>query len=260
MAGTLWSALADANRVLDLTDSRLGTVGVGSLRQSHEWQLHATLRDRCPTITVGGLDSVDDFLAVPARRGIRKKLAKTDRTLERDGRTLAIERVSHPDRLHDALPRLQSVYDAAEKAYPRLHLLKAPYRGFLLDAFAQAAGRGDLTILIAHLDDRPVAFDVYVRTGTVAHAWLGRFDPVARDYSPGHLLLRAGVDWAIGEGIDLVDLQLGTDEYKRRWADDGYDTLRIVGAADRTRLGAGRAALAALDAGFDLRRRVRQLG
>ena len=167
------------------------------------------------------------------------------------------EHVADEAGLMKAVPAIEQVYDVAEHAHPRLHLLSPAYRTFMLEALTRSANRGDLTVLIGYLDDRPVVFDLYIRTGGVAHAWLGRYDPFARDLSPGHLLLRAGVDWAATEGITTIDLQLGTDSYKRRWADDGYDTFRIAAATDDRRLRAGRAALAAIDGGFDALRRVR---
>ena len=98
-----------------------------------------------------------------------------------------------------------------------------------------------------------------MRSGSVANAWLGRFDPDAAEWSPGHLLLRAGVDWAMSAGVATIDLQLGADEYKRRWADDAYDTVRVIAAPDPARLRSGRLALGAIDAAFDVRTRLTQL-
>ena len=155
---------------------------------------------------------------------------------------------------------IDPIYDAAERSHPRLHLFEDPYRPFLIDALSSAANTDRLAVIVAHLDDQPIAFDVHVKSGSVANAWLGRFDPMAAEWSPGHLLLRAGVEWAISAGLATVDLQLGADEYKQRWADGAYDTLRVIGAADRRRLRAGRAALGLVDTAFDVRRRLSSSG
>ncbi len=241
--GAIWSWLADDRRLLDLTEFRHGGVGLASLRHSDDWHLHLELRDECPTVELAGYESATDFLRDPARRNLRKKLGKIDRTLESAGRSLVIDTVTDPDALPEMTREIDPVFEAAERAHPRLHLLEPPYRPFLVDAMRSAAEAGNLAVLVARLDDTPIAFDLHVRNGTVARAWLGRFDPAAAEWSPGHLLLRAGLDWAIGAGVETLDLQLGSDLYKRRWATSSYDTVRVVGATHGSRLASGRTML-----------------
>jgi CelD/BcsL family acetyltransferase involved in cellulose biosynthesis len=253
VAGTIWSAVPGTSRVLDLTEFRHGGAGLAELRRSEDWSIHAELRDQCPTVDLHGAESVTDFLACPSRRGVRKQLAKIDRVLESGGHGLTLEVVTEPSDLPAAVAAIDPVFDAAERHRPRLHLLEPPYRAFLIDALTDTARRGRLALIIARIDGRPVAFDVHVTSGSVANAWLGRFDPAAAEWSPGHLLLRSGIEWALSAGMATIDLQLGADEYKRRWATGSYDTLRVVAAADPARLRASRAALGLAGAAHQLR-------
>jgi CelD/BcsL family acetyltransferase involved in cellulose biosynthesis len=74
-----------------------------------------------------------------------------------------------------------------------------------------------------------VAFDVCFVVGDRVANWLGRFDPVAAELSPGHLLLRSELRWTHEQGHRLLDLLVGDDEYKLRWATGSYGTLHVVG-------------------------------
>lgn len=259
VAGAIWSTVAREGLVLELIEYRHGGAGLAELRHGESWIVHAELRDECPTIQVGELDSVADFLAVPERRGLRKQLAKLDRRLEASDSKLRTEVATTAEEFAAVLPAIDAITDAAERFRPRLHLLDGPYRPFLLDALSAAVRRGRLAVIVAFLDDHPIGFDVYVTSGSVVNAWLGRFDPVAAEWSPGHLLLRAGVEWVLDSGVATIDLQLGGDEYKLRWADGAYDTLGVIGATSEGRLRLGRAALGAIDGGYDVRRRMARL-
>ncbi|MCP5025048.1 MAG: GNAT family N-acetyltransferase [Actinomycetia bacterium] len=253
VAGAIWNAVSGPDRVLDLTHYRHGGAGLDSLRQGDQWAVHASLADQCPTIELAGIESAVEYLSSPERRGLRKKLARVDRDLEDARAELEVRVVTDPGRVHSAIAEIDPIYDAAERAHPRLHLLTGHYRPFAIEAFAEAARVGQLALMIASIDGCPIAFDVYVRTGNVASAWLGRFAPTARTWSPGHLLLRAGLEWATTNGLSTIDLQLGADEYKRRWATDAYDTLQLVAAADRRRLVLGRAIRHSLEVGHGAR-------
>ncbi len=115
------------------------------------------------------------------------------------------------------------------------------------------AERGQVAVLTLLIDEVPAAFDVHVVSGGVAHAILGRFHPSMADHSPGHLLLRAGVDWAVTAGLTAIDLQLGADRYKTLWATGGYDTVDLV-VAGTGALGPARRVIEATEAAHRLRR------
>ena len=255
VAGALWSALDPAATVLDLGDYRHAGGGFDALRHHDEWAIHADLRDECPVLDLRGVDSVGAFLADPGRSGLRKKLARAHRDLGSEEASLTVS--TDPEAVLREWRRLLPLYDRAEVVNQRLHLGRAPYQRFFEAALSACAAAEQLAILTLSIGGRPAAFDVYVVSGATASAILGRFDPSLARYSPGQLLAEQGVQWAIDRGLTIVDLQLGGDRYKRRWATGSYDTLGVVAAATPQRLTRVRATLGAIEAAHDLKRRFR---
>lgn len=222
----IWERLADDAEILFATDLRLDGRGVDDLLDNAAIDWLATLSDGCPVLELDGFEDAEDYLSRPERAGLRKKIHKARRGLA--GSDFRFQAVTEPDQVAHTLERLTPLYDRAEAANPRLHLGAEPNRAFFVEMLTGLAERGGLCLLVAELDGDPVAFDIHVVAGAVASTILGRFDPDAAAHSPGHLLTAAGIDWAIGAGVDTIDLQLGTDLYKRRWATRTYRTVEIV--------------------------------
>jgi CelD/BcsL family acetyltransferase involved in cellulose biosynthesis len=82
-------------------------------------------------------------------------------------------------------------------------------------------------------------------------------EPSLAGFSPGQLLLRYGIDQAIATGHRVVDLQLGDDLDKRRWADHVYDNVHVRAASPATSLWPN-GVLRGIDAGFTLRSHLRR--
>lgn len=253
VASTIWDNVdPDGRAALQLLEYRHGGAGLLALRQG-DWQVRAELRELCPVIDLRQVSSAADLLDHPDRRGLRKQLAKVDRRLERDGSKVSVSVAETPGQVAEAMPAVEAVYDAAEAAHPRQHLLRGRYHPFLTAALEDAARTGHLALLVAEIDGRPAAFDVHVGVGATASAWLGRYDPDLAARSPGHILLRAGVDWAAARGFDRLDLQLGADQYKMRWATGTYDTVGVTAARSPGGLARASATIAAAEAGFTAR-------
>ena len=248
VAELVWAHLATSRRrVLQLVEYRYGGAGLDELRRSTGWTSHIELRDACPYIDLAGRATANDLLAEPGRRKLRQNMARVDRQIADLSELLTIEVHTTPDAIAGVIADVTVVHDAAEAAHPRLHFLRAPYRDFTLDVLGGASRRGQLAVVVLRLGGRPVAFHVAMVTGRVASAWLARYDPVAADIAPGHVMLRAVVDWAAARGLDGVDLQLGDDPYKLRWSSGTYDTLGVTAAQPST-LPMARSALATIDA------------
>jgi CelD/BcsL family acetyltransferase involved in cellulose biosynthesis len=207
-------------------DLRLDDPVLRDSRRRDDLAVHATLHDECPLIDLGSVDGSADFLTGSARSGLRKTLARTDRALEES--VVRLDTATSPEAVIRAFERIEPLYDAAEEERPRLHLGRPPHRSFLLEALHELAVRDQTTLLTLLIDDEPAAFDLYVRVGTVAYAILGRFHPSHANISPGHLLLRSAIDEFAGSDTEQIDLQLGGDEYKTRWATSSADTVEAV--------------------------------
>lgn len=252
-AAAVWGALAaPGRRALHLVETRHGGTGVDDLRRHDRWAVHAVLRDACPVVDLRGHRDAASFLAEPGRRKLRQNLARYDRQAERDGTPLAVEVHTTPEAVAGALADLTRVHDRAEAHRPRLHFLAAPYRDFTVAALDAAAREGRAAVVVLRAGGEPVGLHVVLRGGATAYAWLARADPAAAELGPGHVMLRAVVDWAAAAGCHTVDLQLGDDPYKLRWSSGTYDTIGVTAAAPG-RLAPARAVLAGVDGAFRAR-------
>lgn len=239
-AAAVWSTLRAGRDVLDLYEYPVGGTGYSALAPAAARAVHRRPMESCPVIELDGLDGLDTLLA--GRKNLRKTLARADRAVEATGEPFEVEAVTDEGRLAEVLPEIETVFDTAEAARPRQHLLRSPWRDFTVAALHAAARRGQLAVFIARLDDRPVACDIDFVVGRRLGVWYGRFDPSVAELSPGHLLLRRQVRWALEHRLGIVDLLVGEHEYKMRWATGTYPTVHVVGGS-RLALALGRPAL-----------------
>lgn len=259
-ASAVWQHLAGLPRVLlDLLEYRDDGGGLAELRRSEALTVSAGLRDVCPVIELDGLDSAETLLSrLNRRHRLRRSMARAERELQLQGAVFETETATDLDGWRRLLPAVEAVYDAAEAAQPRLHLLRPPWRDFLVEFLESMVGRGEATVFLARVGGRPAGFEVTIdSTGTRAH-WLSRFDPAFGPTSPGHLLMRSIVDAAIARGLERCDLLIGDGPHKLPWATASYDTL-TVHAAPRAlpmRCAALSSALAARDVAHGIRTRL----
>ena len=235
---------------LDLVEFQQRGRGLEQLRRQRVFQTDISLQNECPIINLKGFSDGDAYLSTPERSGLRKNIAKSERHL--GDLCFQVETGSATHEIALLRPAIDTIYDAAELAYPRLHLGRAPYADFFSELLQELSAVGCLTVLVGTVNDQPAAFDLYVVVGGVAYAILGRIDPDMQQYSPGHLLLRAGIDWAINSDHHVLDLQIGNDEYKLRWSSDTYDTVSVIAAPPR-RFRTTRSALQAIEAAHSAR-------
>lgn len=249
----LEEALADRRTVLDLHNFRYGAPGINELRRNDELETRAELQDECPVISLAGTPSIEEFLGSPDRSGLRKKLAKADRSL--GDHDVQYRHATLPDEVMSDWSAIQPLYDRAEADHPRQHFGKGADSFFFEPTLRALAKREQASITTMWIDDKPAAFDVFLWTGGAANAVLGRFDPELAEFSPGQLLLRFGVQQAIEAGAHEIDLQLGDDLYKRRWSTGTYDTVHVRSAFTRT-FTLANGVLKGVDAAFGLRARL----
>ncbi len=224
-AGVLWRALRSPFLVLQLTDSRDGGAGLEALASDPKRTTTSVHRNRCPVVT---LEPGVDEMAGSGRRRIRRTLSVAAHRLAAAGLEFRVDVATDRPGLERLLPDVHAVSDESEAGRPLHHFLRDEWEPFTLELLTHGVDTGTMVVLVGYLDDRPVCFDLAFRFQDTLSAWVGRFDPSAAAYSPGHLLQRAGLAWAKEHGITTVDLLLGDDAYKRRWATGGYDTLEVT--------------------------------
>ncbi len=205
------------------------------------WPNEVALHEVCPIVSCA-TDFDAYFSARPKK--LRENLRRAERTLAAAGQHHAVELVTTPDRWREVRPEVLRVFDAAESAQPRQHMLRGPLAPFTEDFLASSAGAGRLRLFVGRVDGAAVSFGIAFAAGTTLSYWVTRFDPAFASASVGVLLLRAIIEHGFVEGFGRVDLLLGDQGHKRRWSTDGYDTLTVLAGSNRAVLLAGTAALA----------------
>ncbi|MDQ6784366.1 MAG: GNAT family N-acetyltransferase [Actinomycetota bacterium] len=238
-AAQLWATLLSSSRsLIELQGYRQAGLGLRALRQAEGRPWIAELAGACPTITLTG--SLADYMG---RRpsGLRRKLRKAQELSDQEAASLDVSVATDPGGVDRRLRDATAVFDAAETAAPRLHLLADPYRDFTAEMLHAAAAQQRLALFVLYVAERPAATAFALRSGTTWGYSGPRFDPALHRYSPGHLVLRAIVEHAYAAGADGVDLLSGDARYKREWSTGGYDLLTIYGASSPALLGSRRA-------------------
>ena len=243
-AGRVWAAVLDNPAALaQLVECRDGRSGLAALAALPGRAATTAPRDTCPVVELTG--DAAAHLAVSTRSRMRRTLRVAQRRVETAGSTFTCQVAESPAQLEGLLPDVQSVFDAAEAARPRQHLLEGEWGEFTRAYLRAEVAAGTAVVFVGYVDERPVCFDLYLLADATLHAWVGRFDPHAASYSPGHILQAAGLDWAYKHGYRKIDLLLGDVPYKRSWATGRYATLDVM-AGQRWVLPVATAALGAL--------------
>jgi CelD/BcsL family acetyltransferase involved in cellulose biosynthesis len=238
-AAACWArVLHDGPRYLQLVEYRAGGGGLDALVRSGA---RAVVRDRdaCPVVRLAGHTA--ESLLASRPKGLQRTLRRARERLAEADRRHHVEVVREPDRLAAVLPEVGAVYDGAERHLPRQHLLAPPWSAFTTSLLSGAAERGRLRLFLGRIDGRPASFDVGLLTGRRLELWVGRYHPAYAGLSPGHLSMASIVEHAVEEGLAEIDMGLGDNPYKRRWADDRYRTLEATAASSpaASRLGEG---------------------
>ncbi|MDH4148154.1 MAG: GNAT family N-acetyltransferase [Acidimicrobiia bacterium] len=223
--GAIVDRLGELGARLHLLEARPEGGGVQELRRSGRWRTDARVRDRCPVLDLAGVNSLDALLS--DRRNLRHLLSRSERRAA-DAGGWTVEAAATPAEVRRVLDAVRAVYDEAERNRPRWHVLAGDLAPFGRAVLERAAASEQVLVLVGRVGGRPVAFDVWIRCGQRMSAWIGRFDPAYAEFTPGHLLVGEAVRRGISDGVRLLDLQIGDSDYKRRWANGGYDTYEIV--------------------------------
>lgn len=123
--------------------------------------------------------------------------------------------------------RIATDGDAVE-ALLRLHRMRWEERGgsgleqSAEQVIAEAARRmedGRLEIVLLEGPEGPISAELMLRTGSVAVLWATGFDPAWSKFAPGLQVRAVTLRHAAEQGVTLVDLGGGGDEYKARMSD-----------------------------------------
>ena len=85
-----------------------------------------------------------------------------------------------------------------------------------------------LHVFAVSRNERILALDLSFRGARSLCLWNGGFPPEAAGWSPGRLLLLAGIERACELGLEEYDLLRGNQDWKERWANQTRKVGRIV--------------------------------
>jgi len=206
-------------------------------------------RDRLPYARVAGLDW-EGYLRGRSQK-FRQRIGRgLDRAVEREGIEKRVRQTSAAAELDGDMNALFALHDL-RRSDRASSISEHDVRRFLVEFARAALDRSWLRLRILELGRAPAAAYLAWRIGGSYSLYQGGFDPAWSEQSAGLLLLNDTVRAAIGERVDEVDLLLGDEPYKWRFAPEPREvrTVALVGAAHPAR------ALLSFEAG--LRRRGR---
>lgn len=189
-----------------------------------------------PHVKVAGLDW-EGYLAERSQKFRQRVGRGLERALERDGIEFAVRETSDPARLDEDMATLFRLHDLRHEASDS-SIVSEQVRESLRTFADGALERGWLRLRILELDGHPAAAFLGWRLGPSYAVYQSGFDPAWAEQSAGMLLLNDTVRAAIAEDAEEVDLLLGGEAFKWRFAPDPrvVRTVIVVGAARPARL------------------------
>ena len=106
---------------------------------------------------------------------------------------------------------------ARAKGLRAAFLERADYRQFLIAMATRATDCGQMKVMAALLDGRPIAVSTGSTDGHRFEGYVTTFDRAYDAVAPGTLLLAACLQWCSEQGLDC-DMRIGAEPYKLDWA------------------------------------------
>ena len=193
-----------------------------------KYHLHSRSAYFCARVVLG---SVEERSALKQATAGKKRLRRNLRELER----LGALSVQHDTRWQQVEPLLQSFNHAHIARFLATgrasSLLRPERRKFLYELARELSSAGWITLSRLLVGDVPVAWN-YGFTFPGSWFWYQptvENDARYREFSPGYCLLAKIIETASDRpDVDVVDLGLGAEDYKDRFATSARETLYIA--------------------------------
>jgi CelD/BcsL family acetyltransferase involved in cellulose biosynthesis len=167
--------------------------------------------------------SYEEYLATRAR-GFRKDLLYTQRLAHKNN---IVVRQLDPSRFPPSqLPQaFLALHLSRFKTKSGLAVAGAkPFvRRLLPDLFAD----GRMLVFAVFEEERMIGIDLCLRGAKSLCLWLGGFQPEAKRWSPGKLLINAEIRYAYATTLAEYDFMRGTEAYKANWTNRRRDVGRL---------------------------------
>lgn len=166
----------------------------------------------------------------------RKALRYALNNLAKSG-VLRVEHLRGWESIQPALPEFFQAHIARFRAMGRTSNLESPQRQLFLTNLAQSLSKqGWLTLTRLLTGDRPVAWNYGFQFAGSWFYYQPTFDSGLRQFSPGFCLLSKIIEEACDNPeIELLDLGLGEEGYKHRFATTSRQTLHVTATTSTAR-------------------------
>lgn len=167
----------------------------------------------------------------------KKKIRRYLRAMEREG-PVAFVHLKSQEQIQRALPAFADAHVTRFQETNRSSSLSTPERRFFLEELARRfAGSGVVTLSMLTVRDRPVAWNFGFQFQGSWFWYQPTFDSSYEENSPGHCLLaRIVTDACDTDAVNVVDLGLGAEGYKERFANSSRQTLYVTVTTSGSRL------------------------
>ena len=236
----LIEAVVSELRSLHLRRIRLANLPADSVSSKilrnvcRNYGLHAFSRPayRCAGVSLGSQRERESRKSGLFGKKIRRYLT----TLEREG-PVAIEHLRHLGEIEEALPQFSKAHVARFLATGRISNLARPERRLFLRELADLLSQsGTLTLTRLMAGDKPVAWNFGFQFAGSWFWYQPTFDSEFEQCSPGICLLSKVVaESCENPDITRVDLGLGAEGYKDRFANGARETLHVTLTASGAR-------------------------
>ncbi len=193
---------------------------------SCQYYLHSRPAYLCARVVLGSVEERD---ALKHAMGAKKRLRRNLRELEKRGR-VSVRHDTHWDQIEPILQSFNRAHVARFLMTGRISNLTRPERrAFLYELARELSRSGWVTVSRLFVDEIPAAWSYGCQC---AGSWFW-YQPAVNssyeDLSPGYCLLAKIVQLACARpDIELVDLGLGAEDYKDRFASANRQTLYLV--------------------------------
>jgi CelD/BcsL family acetyltransferase involved in cellulose biosynthesis len=177
-------------------------------------------REDLPDFVVELPNSWND-LRLHVSANMRKNLRKPYEFLERDGFAIALRVTERAEGVAAAAARFFKLHAARTEAVGMIYhpnkFAQPHVRAFFADYLHNAAHRGELRIFELEIGGVTVASRVAFLIASDLYLYFAGYDPAWKSYSVMTVLMTQVFKWALGHGVERVNLSTGRDQSKVRW-------------------------------------------
>jgi CelD/BcsL family acetyltransferase involved in cellulose biosynthesis len=186
---------------------------------------HAYVRPSCQCVHVE-LGSAEQRREMKSALAGKKKFRRYLRTMEREG-PVTFAHLRSPAQIQAALPEFIDAHSARFRATQRVSFLSTPERRFFLEELVRRFSDNEVvTLSMLMIGGRPVAWNYGFQFHGSWFWYQPTFDSRQEENSPGQCLLsRIVTDACDMDGMRVVDLGLGAEGYKERFANSSCQTI-----------------------------------